>query len=180
MKQKKWFRRLRRKKWFRKIWRLRRLLLTFVLLVALVILGVSFLLRACRTEDEEMMAGTVIFTDAMIGDLNQYNNLINIDATPEAIEEQARQVMGAFRFDGRIFLDAMGVVYLQGERDIVHIDYLLTLIGSRIVAARAVGDDSYDEELERLERLESSSHLDETQLYILQLILERIDYFEVQ
>jgi len=44
MNNKRWFRQLRRKKWFRKIWRLRRLFLTFVLLVALIALGIVLLL----------------------------------------------------------------------------------------------------------------------------------------
>jgi len=100
---------------------------------------------------------------------------IFIDAESAGAEEAADRVMGIIRYD--FVTDWLKALERQSVRGNSGIEHLLTLIGSRVAAARAAGDDGYDT---ALARAADSHRLNKTEAQILQWIHERIEYFENQ
>ena len=149
-----------------------------VTLALLVVLMLMITLTACQAVlPPQEMAGTVSRVDSILRDFDRYHEAIFTDAEPIVVEEMADRVMGIFRNAFVTdWLEAMQAEHVRSGGWGVGADYLITLIGSRVAAARNADDDRYEAALAEADSL----NLNETQAEILQRIHASIGYFENQ
>ena len=139
----------------------------------LVSLSLITVLAACQTDRDQPVAGTVIRVDGLLADFNRYYEAISSNADIEVVEAAAGRIMSRLRND--FPTDWLTALHMR-ERSRQDIDELLILIGSRVAAARSIGDDRFEEALMDA----ANSSLNEDQERIWQLILSSIEYFENQ
>ena len=152
------------------------LLAVMMLITALAVVYLFIILTApppTPPPQHEAISLTWVRMDSIVWAIDNYHEALFSDAEAEVVEQAADRAMAVLNTSfPRDWLNIM----LMYESKELGIEYLLTLIGSRVAAARNAGDERYERWLEEANFYRFSEEYDR----ILQLVHASIEYFENQ